>query len=322
MRVNAVFEGGGVKGIALVGAIQAAEAHDVTFHRLAGTSAGAIVAACLAAGYSAEELKRVILATPFSSFLRNGPAFQWLGPFTRMMFKKGLYSGGVLEQWIRDLLRAKGVRTFGDLPEGKLRIIASDITNGKLLVLPQDLSDYGMKPSSFDVARAVRMSASIPYFFDPVIIRYATADTAKVSRKKMNAYIVDGGLLSNFPLWLFEQDRDPGTRQMVPVVGFNLVGKNEQRPHHIRGIFSMLEAIFETMLSARDERYIEQINRYRTIKIPTLGVRNTQFHLTNEESMRLYDAGYEAGMKFFEQWTYEDYVTNFKQHIHIGTKKK
>ncbi|MNP08612.1 hypothetical protein D3C76_1006890 [compost metagenome] len=64
----------------------------------------------------------------------------------------------------------------------------------------------------------------------------------------------------------------------------------------------MLQAIVETMLSAHDERYIEQDKRFRTIKIPTLGISTTNFHITKEESMSLYMAGFEAGNKFFGQW--------------------
>ena len=56
----------------------------------------------------------------------------------------------------------------------------------------------------------------------------------------------------------------------------------------------MLEALFSTMLSAHDERYIEQKNRFRTVKIPTLGVGNTQFNLSKELSMSLYESGFLA----------------------------
>lgn len=69
MDINAVFEGGGVKGIALAGAVQAAEQRGIRFSRVAGTSSGAIVAALVAAGYTAAEMKQLIEAMPFRSFL-------------------------------------------------------------------------------------------------------------------------------------------------------------------------------------------------------------------------------------------------------------
>jgi len=44
MKVNGVFEGGGVKGISLVGAVRAAELNGIRFHHVAGTSSGSIIA--------------------------------------------------------------------------------------------------------------------------------------------------------------------------------------------------------------------------------------------------------------------------------------
>lgn len=304
--VNAVFEGGGVKGISLAGAVRAAEMCGIRFNRLAGTSSGSIVAAMIATGYNGAEMKHIIQSTPFSSFLHRAPIFNTkiIGPAVRLFLRKGLYSGDVLEQWVRELLAAKGVRVFGDLPAGKLRIIASDITNGKLLVLPEDVAAYGLDPNQLSVARAIRMSTSIPYFFDPVILRQpirirmrrskAALKTAKIS------YVVDGGLLSNFPLWLFQNDVLSGSP--IPVIGFQMVGRSEAQPHRIVGPFSMFQAMFDTMMSAHDERYIERHNRMRTIKIPTLGISTTQFNITPEMSENLYQSGLSSGQNFFNCW--------------------
>lgn len=306
MKVNGVFEGGGVKGISLVGAVRAAELNGVSFHNVAGTSSGSIVAALLATGYTAEEMKRIIQETPFATFLKRSPIFnvKVIGPALRLLIKKGLYSGDALEQWIRGLLAAKNVRTFADLPLGKLRIIASDITNGKLLVLPEDIGEYGIDPLQLEVARAIRMSTSIPYFFDPVRIgrpirnRYFKRRGARVNV----SYIVDGGLLSNFPLWVFDRDRDRDPESGCPVIGFQMVGRNESKRRRIVGPISMFEAMIETMLSAHDERYIEQHNRIRTIKIATLGIGTADFRITREQSEKLYESGVESGHRFFKRW--------------------
>lgn len=95
MLINAVFEGGGVKGISLAGAVQGAQDCGIQFNRVAGTSSGSIVAALLAAGYRAEEMKVIIENTPFVSLLRRSPIFntRWIGPAARLFLKKGLYSG-------------------------------------------------------------------------------------------------------------------------------------------------------------------------------------------------------------------------------------
>jgi NTE family protein len=303
MEINAVFEGGGVKGIALAGAVAELERRCIAVRRVAGTSSGAIIATFLAAGFTAGEIEGMIKRTPFRSFLKRGRAFgiRPIGPLSRLLWKKGLYSGEALEQWIRAALLDKGIRTFRDLPVGKLTVIASDITNGKLLALPGDIARYGIDPMRLEVARAVRMSTSIPYFFDPVMLRQPMRNVGGSIVSKP-AYIVDGALLSNLPLWLF--DGPGGAADRIPTIGFQLVGKNDNEPRRIRGPLSMLQAIFETMMQAHDERYIEKHNRMRTVKIPTLGVRNTQFDLSEEWSDKLFRSGRERTSAFFDQYVY------------------
>ena len=55
LKADAVFEGGGVRGIAFLGAIQAMEEENVRWQRLAGTSAGAVIAALLASGFKSHD---------------------------------------------------------------------------------------------------------------------------------------------------------------------------------------------------------------------------------------------------------------------------
>ncbi|MEX2415855.1 MAG: patatin-like phospholipase family protein [Paenibacillaceae bacterium] len=311
MKINAVFEGGGVKGIAIVGAVQAAEEFGFEFNEVAGTSSGAIIASLLAAGYTSQQIKQLILDTPFQQFVKTKTHL--LGSTLHLLLKKGLYSGDPLEQWVYQQLAKKGIYTFADLPARKLRIIASDISEGRLMVLPDDLPLYDIDPSTFLVSRAVRMSASIPYFFEPVLIR---------KKKATPIYIVDGGLLSNFPLWIFDKEHMQSerlSRTIIPSIGFQLVGKLEQVPRRIIGPITMFYALFATMMEAHDERYIEDHNRYRTIKIPTLGVRTTQFDLSDEVSMRLFESGYGAGRKFIKQWSISAYQKDFAKHV-VTTK--
>lgn len=61
MYADIVCEGGGIKGIALVGAINCLENYGYTFKKMAGTSAGAIVASLIAVGYKGNELKDIVL---------------------------------------------------------------------------------------------------------------------------------------------------------------------------------------------------------------------------------------------------------------------
>ncbi|MFD2672746.1 patatin-like phospholipase family protein [Marinicrinis sediminis] len=321
MKCNAVFEGGGVKAIALVGAVKAAEEHGIKFEHVAGTSSGSIIASFLAAGYNADEMKDMILEMPFSQFIKKS----WLhrialGHVVRLFWKKGLYSGHKLEEWVKETLKEKGIHTFSNIKPGRLQIIASDISNGKILILPQDIQRFGIQPAKLEVSRAIRMSSSIPYFFDPVMIKKPPSIHVKGRWRKKKpfsgeyVYIVDGAILSNFPLWLF--DRKDITRfHQHPTIGFQLVGQHEGKAHRIKGPLSMFQALFSTMMDAHDERYIEMENRFRTIKVPTLNVRTTQFDLSREKSLELYEAGYQAGKEFFMRWSYEQYMEHYQKYV-------
>jgi NTE family protein len=313
MKINAVFEGGGVKAVGLAGAVAETEKRGFKFYHVAGTSSGSIVAALLAAGYTGEELKSIIQSTPFSSFLKKTwiHRIQWVGPAVRVFIKKGLYSGEALEQWVHQLLAAKGIRTFGDLAPNQLRIIASDISQGKLMVLPDDIVQYGINPQKFPISRAIRMSTSIPYFFDPVMLRKQQPGTGKGEAfRKQFVYVVDGGILSNFPLWIFDKEREKADEKGIPIIGYQLVGRPDKEPHTITGPISMFQALFSTMMDAHDERYIEDFNQFRTVKIPTKGVQATQFHISDEKSEELYQSGVRAACKYFDQWSISVYNKN------------
>ncbi len=170
MKIDGVFAGGGVKAFAFIGALQVMEEKGYEFERLAGTSAGSIIAALIRVGYNSKELFPLLDCLDVEAFKDERMSFlpfpiaKWI----HLYFRLGMYKGDALEAWIRDVLKRRGVQVFGDLPKDSLRIIASDLSKGRLLVLPDDLKDYGIIPEKFSVARAVRMSCSIPFFFEPV----------------------------------------------------------------------------------------------------------------------------------------------------------
>ncbi|MGC5324395.1 patatin-like phospholipase family protein [Brevibacillus sp. SYSU BS000544] len=302
MKADGVFEGGGVKGIALIGAVAEMEEHGYVWDQLAGTSAGSIVAALLSAGYTSRELYEVFDTLDYSMFMRRTgwTRIPIVGPMYNLFWKKGLYSAHPVEEFMNGLLRKKGIRTFGDLPKEKLRIIASDITGGQMLVLPDALSTFGINPDTFPIAQAVRMSSSIPYFFQPATI---TKDYAP-------HLIVDGALLSNFPVWLF----DVPDRPRWPTFGFRLSEEHKvDQPAEIKGIASFSKALLTTMLDAHDRQHIQTAHAVRTIFIPTLGVRTTQFHLSKETRVQLYESGQNAARKFLKTWNFERYVEVFRR---------
>jgi len=229
-KADAVFEGGGVKGIALAGAIDVAEKLGVKWKKIAGTSAGAITACLLAAGYSAEEIIRIVTKDmDFNKFMDEGllDKIPLIGKIASAVFEKGIYEGDYFEEWMVEMLNAKGIKTFGDVKDenGKhrLKLIASDVTRREMLILPDDLKKYGRDPDSFPIARAARMSMSIPYFFEPVEF-----DFMESSGGTKKAFVVDGGLLSNFPVWLF--DAPAGQLPRWPTYGFKLIEPDSDRP--------------------------------------------------------------------------------------------
>ena len=115
--VDLVFEGGGLKGIALVGAYSVLEERGYRPQNIAGTSAGAVVAALLAAGYTAAELRQTITECDFNS-LKDRAGEDWLPLFpsiVSILKDRGIYEGQAFLEWMGGLLDKKGVRTFGDL---------------------------------------------------------------------------------------------------------------------------------------------------------------------------------------------------------------
>ena len=225
---DGVFEGGGVKGIAFVGALEAAEAVGIArWVNVAGTSAGSIVASLLAVGYRPRELREILEGTDYAAFADYGRGGKWLGGAYNALRGRGVCPGHAFTDWLADRFEASplGKRdpTFADLRRDlpadaseddrrraiyRLRVVASDVTEGRMLVLPDDLADYEddqgrpLVPDAFPIARAVRMSMSFPYFFEPVTLR----------RAGQSHLIVDGGLLSNFPVFLFDGTRNPPQR--------------------------------------------------------------------------------------------------------------
>ena len=321
LRVDGVFEGGGVKGIGLVGAVSVIEAAGYEFVNLAGTSAGAIVATLLAAGYSAAELKQTINGIDFSTF--KDPdligRIPYVGALIDEIINKGLYKGDVFLKLMRDLLAKKGIHTFRDLiqPEFadderyrfKVRVVASDISRGRMLVLPQDVRDYGIAPEDLEVALAVRMSMSIPFFFEPV--------------KLKDSDIVDGGLLSNFPVELFDSDGPPAW----PTFGFKLVLSGQADPskmvqHPISGPISELAALFFTAIEAHDAYYLSNDKFVRTIMIDTLDVGTTDFNLTPDQKEALYRSGVSAAKTFLAHWDFQKYIAQYRSGQPVPTRRE
>lgn len=320
-KADAVFEGGGVKGIALVGALQAFEEADFQWQNLAGTSAGAITAALVAVGYSASELKDVMEKRVEFRKLMDKTGIgrvPGVGRWLSLLVHRGMYQGDYFLKLMRQLIAEKTGKervTFGD-PElimdkqagdseedyqnkykYKLSVVASDISGNELLILPRDANKLHLEPDELEVALAVRMSMSIPFFFRPVI--------------RNKHWVVDGGMLSNFPIDHFDSPR--GQLPPWPTLGFLLwePGSDKHRDQRIRGLIDMTVAMVRTMSTAHDRKAIEEADASRIVKIPTGKISGTDFDLTDEQRDGLHKSGYQAAHEFLHgarPWKFKDYT--------------
>ena len=318
-KADLVFEGGGVKGIGLAGAYATIAERGFTPHGVAGTSAGAITAALVAAGYTADELADLVATMPYAEFKDRAweDRLPLVGHGLSVLLDRGIYEGKAFHAWIAEKLAAKGITRFGQLvdPDAedpaqryRLRVIASDVTQRRMLVLPNDAHLLGLDPDELEIAYAVRMSMSIPFFFEPVL-----HTNPKTGEEHL---IVDGGMLSNFPVWLFDCE---GREPRWPTFGLMLVEGSSHAPRaraargrHGTTLLDYVKAITMTMMEAHDRLYVEQADFARTIPIPTLGVGTTEFDITPDRAAALYQSGRDAAADFLDHWDFDAYIRAYR----------
>lgn len=325
-KIDAVFEGGGVKGIGLAGAVSVIEKAGYEFENLAGTSAGAIVAGLLAVGFNSEEIKEELKKLNYNDFKdeKFSSEYELLEKGLKIISKKGIYKGDFFKGWFENLLKKKGKYKFGDIRtkhkedkyKYKLQVIASDLTDQCLLVLPGDLQKFGINPDDFSIAKAIRMSMSIPIFFEPVEIK---------DKNNITHYIVDGGLLSNYPVWLLD---DGSCNPEWPTFGFKLMEPQkrtlkEPSLNPINDTYDYLLAIYGTLRDGHDNYYISESSGdfARTIGISTeIEVNNlkkeigtTYFDITEEESNLLFKNGEETAEKFLKNWDFKSWIEEYRR---------
>jgi NTE family protein len=219
----------------------------------------------------------------------------------------GLYRTDYLRQWIKENLASCNVHTWSDLAYAdsrlpvnqryKLVVVVSDISRGRMLRLPWDYESYlDLDPNVQLVADAITASASIPFFFQPQHLVCGPL----MNREKLT--LTDGGILSNFPVDLF--DLTP----QWPTIGVRLSARQcltEQwrptnRPSRI------LRRLFDTMMGARDSIYTDQKSvQDRTIFIDITDISGVSFSLDDKQRDDLYQKGRVAAQKFLSTWDWE-----------------
>jgi NTE family protein len=321
IEADGVFAAGGIRGLSIAGALlECSENEHVRVERwcsVAGTSSGAIVAAALAAGRTPAQLIEILDRAPLPDY---GPQGRVIGGALNLIRRHGLALGDNFQKWFDNEL---DFLTFGSLrsepadgrePEHpyRLRMVAADITNRRILVLPDDLHRYRLlgnerptDPDEFRVAHAVRLSMSIPYLVDPAhLVDDATGRTVT---------IVDGGTVSGFPVWLFDtQHRDP-TR---PTLGMRLVGSRPPRArrHLLPGLawpLGMALDIARTQSGAWDERFVAEFTALRTCTIDSGAIAGTNFHASPAQRDELVHRGRIAARRFLRDFTKAGYRNSY-----------
>jgi predicted acylesterase/phospholipase RssA len=285
-----VFQGGGCRAAALVGAYEVAIKHGVQFIEVAGTSAGSIIAALIGAGANPEQLFEFVKDLDFCNFLKPPEVTKktpWLARIipgvpphiTNLVFHQGFYSSVEIETWVESCLRKLLGDHQGPIPFSMLpyptSVVATDILSRKPRVWNQKLS-----PAE-SVAKAVRASCSIPIFFQPVGRQY-----------------VDGGALSNLPAFVFANSA-AGRPLTSRILAFVLKG-NDARIEKW-GTLSFLSEVAGTVVEGAQELQIGLQPDVNTIVIPTGDIQATDFDKVDATAItNLIDNGRRASEEFFQ----------------------
>lgn len=204
---NIVFEGAGIRGIAYSGAIKELENNAVLqgVQRVGGTSAGAITALLLSLGYSADEITGIITHTSFKKF--NDGKFFFIGGINRFQKYYGWYKGRQFDKWLAKIIAAKtnnaGI-TFAQLHEKGLKdlYITGTCLNKQSLVVFSYENYPNMK-----VKDAVRISMSIPLYFEAVFLDASGNVVHHPKNKTGLDVMIDGGFTANFPIKIFDSTK-------------------------------------------------------------------------------------------------------------------
>lgn len=385
MQYDLVFEGGGAKGMVFVGAMQVFEERKHTYKRLLGTSAGAITAALLAAGYTAGEMREALTEregdqSVFSTFIAQP------GPFDKAMLAKsttlqfltdvnlpfvpdfiekkldeaivywmaaqpklacsfsfleygGLFSADHFVTWMQRRLdtgenngkprhySAMTLKEFNQATGYDLSLVASDTTAGAMLVL-----NHRTAPD-LPLVWAVRMSMSIPILWQEVIWK---GEWGQYRGREMKDHaIVDGGLLSNFPIELFLSKNNFVKNLMGSDAGEGVLGMYIDESTAVEGttpaaaaansalsllgqtpVMRRISNLLNTTLSARDKLVTENAEKM-VVRLPAGGYGTTEFEMTDERRNLLVNAGCKAMTTYFDNLPPEGVGTSFGGEFEI-----
>ncbi len=207
-----------------------------------------------------------------------------------------------------------GITTFGQLaippgedpgasiPEGeryRVVVFASDITRRTLVRMPWDYPIYGLPPDEQSIVAAIRASMSIPFFFEPVRMKTRPSISPEHGDWPGGAVtLVDGGMLSNFPIQCFDRvDQQPSR---WPTFGIKLSARSiVMGPDRPSGN-TVGEAIdcLRTMISEWDRYHLDAVTARSTVFVDSGTITATDFALTAQDQQQLFDSGCAAATQF------------------------
>jgi NTE family protein len=291
-----VFEGGGVKGVAYAKIPIVLEEFGIlkNIKKIAGSSAGAIIATLLALKYNPKEIFQIIKNTNFSKFKDTSPSY--LVTIYNLLFKSGVHSGQRFEKWIKtQILYKTGNRetTFRQLFD--MTGIELVLTGTCFDTKKTEYFSYKTKPD-MPVWLACRISMSIPCYYFPVSI-----DMVKY---------VDGGMLYNYPIWVFD---NPDSYEFKPhnlnflndkTLGFKLISKRKNdfisTLPSILPVLKTFYTLLSIMLNHIELSYIHQTYWDRTIGLDTSDLQTTDFDISEEKKMEIIDDAYMITKKYIQ----------------------
>ncbi|MCM3869787.1 MAG: patatin-like phospholipase family protein [Pyrinomonadaceae bacterium] len=306
---NLVFEGGGVKGVAYGGVFEVLEQKQITpqIEAVAGTSAGAITATMMSLNYSAEEFTKIMMTLDFEKF-EDG--CDLIGPF-RLIRHFGWFKGNYFLNLMESFIEKKtadgqkpgnGRATFRDLVEKY-----ADLHFKRLYVFGSNLTQQAVQKFSYEttpdvaVADAVRISMSIPFFFEA---RY-------YEQNGSNDAYCDGGVLNNYPIDTFDEqhtaaDPDSGHQMLHRTPNGETLGfhfdNSGQSPSPINSLRSFTGGVIDALLDIQD--ILLKTNpgdERRSVFINDLGVKFTDFELSDQTKRALIDQGRIATTEYLDK---------------------
>lgn len=277
MIINAVFSGGGIKGLAYVGALRFLEGRGYRIFKAGGSSVGALFASLLVAGYSSKELVELIGNFDINILQNKNNKFQSFLKIADLFRKKGLSSMQDFELYIAELLAKKNIINFRDVKYGDdylLKIIVTEVTTTRMIVIPDDLAKFNINPDSFPISKAVVMSCNIPFFYYPYTINGYT--------------FVDGGVSDNYPIWLFEDD-------YYNTIGFKLSSVEKEKKQWVNSVMKFGEAIKNKVFVTKQASNEQS----KTVYIKIDDIKMIDFKKGLNERKKLYLIGYNSTKDYF-----------------------